>query len=104
MAATHKLLITFDEAAGTVGAVHRCTVVVAGQSVSHAREVELGADAAAALASILDVNRAQVEAETGVLAVSHAAAVLGQRQPGVIPLKVGGTLGPIGTADTGAEG
>jgi hypothetical protein len=96
MAATHKLQITFDEAAGRVTAVHRCTVEVAGQRVSHAREIELEGDPAAALKGILDANRAAMEQDATALAVDHVAAVAKKAPKGVKQLKVGGTLGPAG--------
>jgi hypothetical protein len=94
--ATHKLTITYDEATGEVTAVHRCAVAVGPTVVGHARDVELDAGAAAVLKAVLDANRKTVEAETQILAVSHAAAVAGKKQPGVTPLMAGGRLGALG--------
>lgn len=99
MAGTHTLRIDYDEATGAVTATHGCTVTVAGLAVRHSRAVELGPDAAAALKTVLDANRELVEREAGALAVSHAAAVAGKKQPGVIPLRINGTLGALGGAD-----
>jgi hypothetical protein len=97
--AKHSLRIDFDEATGTVTAVHRCTVDVGGLPVSHSREIDLGADAATALKGVLDANRALVEAEATGLAISHAAAVSGKSQPGVKKLSVGGSLGALGASE-----
>lgn len=97
--AAHTLRIDYDEATGAVTALHRCTVTVAGLPVGHSREIELGADAAAALKVILDANRELLETEAARLAVSHAAAVSGKKQPGVTKLAVGGSLGALGGAD-----
>lgn len=95
----HKLQIVYDEAAGTVAAVHRCTAEVAGQVVSHAREVELGPGAAAAMAALLDPNREVMEQEAAELAVAHAAAQAGRLKPGQHALKIAGTLGAVGGSE-----
>jgi hypothetical protein len=102
MPASHRLQITYDESTGTVTAVHRCTVTVPGHPspITHAREIELDPESAAALKGVLDANRDVLEAETGELAVDHAAAVSGKVRKGVRPLKVGGSLGPVSTTDT----
>jgi hypothetical protein len=99
MATRHSLRIDFDESSGAVAAVHRCTVDAAGIPVSHSREIDLGADAAAALKGVLDANRELVEREATGLAISHAAAVSGKVQPGVKKLAVGGSLGALGGSE-----
>ena len=99
MKPAHFARIDFDEATGAVAALHRCTVTVGGLPISHSREIELGPDAAAALKTVLDANRELLEKEATALALSHAAAVSGKAQPGVTPLKVGGSLGALGAAD-----
>lgn len=96
--AKHSLRIDYDEATGTVSAVHRCAVEVGGITVGHSREIDLGPDAAAALTAVLNSNRETVEGEAQALAISHAAAVTGKSQPGVKKLAVGGTLGALGGA------
>jgi hypothetical protein len=94
--ATHSLRIDYDDDDGTVSAVHRCGVEVAGLTVSHSRDIDLGPDAVAALKAVIDANRETVEGEAQALAISHAAAVSGKAQPGVKKLTVGGTLGALG--------
>lgn len=101
--ARHKLQIVYDDATGTVTASHRCAVEAGGREVSHARPVELAGDAAAALRAFVDQNRAAMEQETGLMAVRHAAAVSGRVQPGVTPLKAGGSLGSLGAAAAAKE-
>jgi len=101
MAATHRIQITYDESTDTVTAIHRCTVTVPGHPapITHAREIELEPEAAASLKAILDSNRDDIEAETGELAVDHVAAVSGKVKKGTRVLKVGGSLGPVGTSN-----
>lgn len=96
MTAQHSLRIDYDEATGRLVVTHRCTVVVAGHAVSHAREIELGEGTAAALSGFLDANRETLAAEAQAHALVHVAAVTGKTRKGVTPLKVGGSLSAAG--------
>lgn len=97
--ATHKLKLTYDDATGTVTMRHHCTVVVAGQAISHELPIDPAEGVAEACKAFLDQNRAEVEAETAGMAVQHAAAVAGKVKPGVKTLKAGGSLGSAGTGE-----
>ncbi len=98
MPATHKLQLTFDTATGELRAVHRCTVEVGGQSVSHAEPVVLGEEVGEAMRGMIEQNAAAMEAATGSLAVRHVAASTGKDEIGLKRLTVAGSLTSKGDA------
>lgn len=96
MTLTHTFRIDYDDATGEVKAVHRCTSDVGGEKVSFAEDVQLPADAAAALKAFVDDNRKAMENVTKLMALRHAAAVSGVPEARVTKLKVGGSLAAVG--------
>lgn len=96
--AAHKITLTYGDD-GELTATHRTWIEVGGHVVSHAETVSLDDHdaAAAALEALINANRDEMEARTERLAIAHAAAVEGKDQPGIKPLRVGGSLGAIGT-------
>lgn len=98
MPATHKLQLTFDTATSELRAVHRCTVEVGGQFVSHAEPVELGEEVGAAMRGMIEQNAAAMESIAGTLAVRHVAASTGKDEIGVKRLTVAGSLTSKGDA------
>ncbi len=98
--ANHKLTLTFDEATGALTVRHRTTVSLAGHDVHHWEDVTLAdeAGAKAALKSLLDGNRAEMEQRATEGAVQHVAAVTKQPKAGRKQLAVGGNLGALGGA------
>jgi len=96
--ATHKLQLTLD--ADGLRVVHRCTVEVAGHTVSHSEDIELSEASVAALAKglspIIESHKEEMEERTQTLALQHAAALADEKTPGVKRLRFEGTITPLG--------
>ncbi len=98
--AKHYLKLEYDEDAGTTRATHVVRVDVAGQEVSFAEEIDLEGESAA-LASLIDANRDEMEARATAAAVQHAAQEANLAAKGVKRLRLEGSVGPVGKATKG---
>ncbi len=93
--ASHKISITFDEATNALHVVHRCSVDVAGHTVSHAEDIELTETGGVLgmLKGLIDSNRTEMEAIANLHGVNHASAFSGKALAGVKKLTIGGAVG-----------
>lgn len=90
--AEHKIQVTLDEATGSIVAVHRVFVEVAGTVVSHSRDYALTPESIGPLKALIDANREVMESDVFKLSIDHISATSGKAPKGVTPLKVGGSL------------
>lgn len=96
--ASHKVVITFDAEKAALKITHRCTVLLAGHSVSHSDEIAVSnADPLVReLRALIEANKDALEAKTTELAAVHVAALGSRAAKGVKLVNLGGSIGISG--------